>query len=183
MTHFARQLEGSKDFYDFIEHNFHSEMFDDCNIDDFIALGHNYYLVHSGSVSFFCDYSDKLLEKMDESISTYNILRVLQTFAEVGPKFPDIFNICEFFLLKRYEQLMIEEIVCAAACFSIAGQGSKTLYNLFEKQVCRNPNIDFKTLRDICKAFIYSMRGSENIFKIMEPRIRSCLDSFTVSEK
>jgi len=183
MTHFSRQNEGSKDFYHFIEHCFYSEKFDDADINHFVSLGHNFYLVHTGGVKFFEDYADNLLEKLDESVSTFNLLRIAQTFAEIGPKFPEVFNIIEYHLLKRYEQLMTEEMVCSTACFAIAGQGSKLMFSLFEKQVCKTPNLDYKTLRDACKSFIYSMRGSDEIFKTLEHGIRAHLAQFSVSEK
>lgn len=93
MTHFARQLEGSKDFYRFIEFKFYSQEFDNLKVEDLITIGHNYYLVHSGSVSFFKEFAEKLVDKLDESVSTFNILRILQTFAEIGTKFYDVFNI------------------------------------------------------------------------------------------
>ena len=92
MTHFARQLEGSRDFYHYIEHNFTSEFFDDVELDLFISLGYNLYLVHAGSFGFFKEFAEKLLDKMDQSISTFNILRILQSYAEIGPKFFDIFD-------------------------------------------------------------------------------------------
>ena len=114
MTHFARQQEGSRDFYHYIEYMFYSENFEKCSLSDYISLGHNFYTVHTGSVSFFGDYSDKLLEKMNDSISTFDLLRILQTYAEIGSKFPDIFNQCEYYILKRYEQLLVEEMTCAA---------------------------------------------------------------------
>ncbi|CAI2364484.1 unnamed protein product [Moneuplotes crassus] len=183
MTHFARQLEGSKDFYQFMEHNFASEQFDDVSLEDFISLGYNLYLVQTGSLGFFNDYADKLLAKMNESISTFNILRILQTYAEIGTSYFDIFDTCEYYLLKRLEQLMIEEMVCASACFSISGQGSNTLFRLFEREVLRHPDFDFKTLRDVCKSFIFSMRGSAEIFRHFEPRIRQYLDRFSCNEK
>ena len=183
MSHFARQLEGSRDYYHFMEHNFVSRVFDDVDLDDYISLGHNFYLVQSGSFGFFNEYGDMLFEKMDESISTFNILRILQTYAEIGTQFYDIFDTWEYYLLKRYEQLMIEEMVCATACFSIAGQGSNTLFRLFEREILRSQNNDFRTLRDIWKSFIFSMRGSVECFKFFEPRIRQYLDSFSCNEK
>jgi len=183
MSHFSRQLEGSKDFYHFIEHHFCSEHFIDCEIDDLISLAHNFYLVQSGSFGFFNEFSEFILEKIDESISTFNILRILQTYAEIGSKFFDIFDTCEYYLLKRNEQLMLEEMVCASTCYSIAGQGSNTMFSLFEKEILKHSDIDYKTLKDICKSFIFSLRGSNECFKHFEPRLRQHLDTFKSNEK
>ena len=183
MSHFSRQLEGSKDFYYYVEHQFYSGYFDKWNVDDFITLGHNYYLVQSGTVKFYKEYSEKLMDKMDASVSTFNILRVMQSFSAIGTKYADLFNLCEYHLLKRYDQLMPDEAICAATWFSIAGQGSALIFKIFEKIVLKEIDMGFAKARDTWKAFIISSRGSNEIFKVMEPRIRTYLDSFSTNEK
>jgi len=39
-----------------------------------VTLGYNMYLVHAGTIGFFKDFYLKLLERIDESIITYDIL-------------------------------------------------------------------------------------------------------------
>jgi hypothetical protein len=53
MQNFANQHEGTSDFYDFIEHKYMSEKFQDLILNDMISLGYNYYQVHAGSKAFF----------------------------------------------------------------------------------------------------------------------------------
>lgn len=183
MSHFSRQLEGSKDFYYYIEHQFYSDYFSKWGLDDFITLGHNFYLVQSGTVKFYKEYSEKLIQKWEESISTFNILRIMQTFAAIGTKYADLFNLLEYYLLKRYDQLMADEIICAATWFSIAGQGSAVIFKIFEKLILKEKEMEFAKSRDTCKAFIISSRGSNEIFRAMEPRIRAYIDNFSVNEK
>jgi hypothetical protein len=53
MSHFSSQNEGSRDFYDFYEFNYHSKAFEKLNTHDFISLGYNFYIVHAGTINFF----------------------------------------------------------------------------------------------------------------------------------
>lgn len=77
MDHFANQLEGTADFYDFVEHYYRSEKFNQLALEDFISLGYNFYKVHAGSNGFFKQYSGEIMSKISESTSTYDLLRVL----------------------------------------------------------------------------------------------------------
>jgi len=61
------------------------------------------YLVHSGTMGFFKDYYQRLIDRLDENIITFDILRILQTFSEISAAFPDIFDKLEFLILKRFE--------------------------------------------------------------------------------
>ena len=77
MSHFASQSEGSRDFYDFYEFNYTSKWYDKLSTHDFISLGYNFYMVHAGTINFFSMYCDALLNRLDDSTSTYDLLRVL----------------------------------------------------------------------------------------------------------
>lgn len=77
MSHFSAQSEGSRDFYDFFEHNFLSNVFKKVNTHDFISLGYNFYNVHAGTTTFFEKYADELTERLDDKCSTYDLLRIL----------------------------------------------------------------------------------------------------------
>ena len=74
MNHFARQQEGSDDFYEYFEHCFISDNFEKLSLSDYITLGYNFYLVHAGSSDFFKSYYIKLIDRIDERISTFDIL-------------------------------------------------------------------------------------------------------------
>ena len=77
MSHFSAQSEGSRDFYDFYEFNYLSNIFKKVNTHDFVSLGYNFYNVHAGTINFFEHYSDELIERLDDKISTYDLLRLL----------------------------------------------------------------------------------------------------------
>lgn len=77
MSHFASQNEGSRDFYDFYEFMYQSEKFKKLNNHDFVSLGYNFYIVHAGTVNFFQNYSDELITRLDDTITTFDLLRVL----------------------------------------------------------------------------------------------------------
>jgi hypothetical protein len=103
MSHVSAQMEGSRDFYDFFEFQFLSKKFDKLNNHDFISLGYNFYKVHAGTVNFFTHYGDQLVERMDEKMSTYDLLRVLQTFSEISTKYYKLFTQLEMLFLKRFD--------------------------------------------------------------------------------
>jgi hypothetical protein len=77
MSHFASQNEGSRDFYDFFEFLFLSQKFDKVSNHDFVSLGYNFYMVHAGTVNFFQYYSESLIERLDDTMTTFDLLRVL----------------------------------------------------------------------------------------------------------
>ena len=103
MSHFASQNEGSRDFYDFYEFNYLSKVFDKVSTHDFISLGYNFYQVHAGTLAFFEPYADALIERMDDTVSTFDLLRVLQTFSEISSRFPKLFTQLEMIFLKRFD--------------------------------------------------------------------------------
>jgi hypothetical protein len=103
MSHFASQSEGSRDFYDYIEFNFSSRFYEKLSIHDYITLGYNFYTVHAGTINFFERYADSLLERMDDNVTTYDLLRVLQSFSEISTRFYRLFTQLEMLFLKRFD--------------------------------------------------------------------------------
>ena len=53
LTHFSNQGEGSKDFYDFMEHMYNSEKFIELETKTIISMAYSFYQVHAGTVHFF----------------------------------------------------------------------------------------------------------------------------------
>ena len=72
------------------------------NNHEFISLGYNFYIVHAGTTTFFEKYADEMLERLDDRVTTFDLLRALQTFSEIGKRFPKIFIQLERLFLKRY---------------------------------------------------------------------------------
>jgi hypothetical protein len=92
LAHFASQAEGSRDFYDFIEFQYRSSMFDKVSTHDLITLIYSFYQVHAGSTSFLQTIAhDNLMEKLDDTVTTYDLLRVVQAFSEISKDFPKLF--------------------------------------------------------------------------------------------
>lgn len=52
LSHFASQMEGSRDFYDFLEFQYNSTVFDKVPTHDMITLVYSFYQVHAGTTSF-----------------------------------------------------------------------------------------------------------------------------------
>jgi len=132
MSHFSAQMEGSRDFYDFFEFTFLSQTFDKLSTHDFISLGYNFYKVHAGTINFFEHYSEKLGERLDDKVSTYDLLRVLQTFSEISQRYFKLFTQLEMLFLKRFDQMTLDEMTCCACGFAISGFGSQYLFTLME---------------------------------------------------
>ena len=103
-----------------------------------ISLGYNFYKVHAGTINFFMNYGDTLVERLDDKVTTYDLLRVLQTFSEISTRFYKIFTQLEMLFLKRFDQMTVEEMTCCAAGFSISGYGSQYLFTLMEQGVIGN---------------------------------------------
>jgi hypothetical protein len=184
MSHFASQSEGSRDFYDFYEFNFLSKAFDKLNTHDFISLGYNFYIVHAGTVNFFQHFADQLNERLDDKVTTYDMLRVLQTFSEISTRFYKLFTQLEMLFLKRFDQMTIDEMTCCACGFAISGFGSQYLFTLMEKGVFSNLDkfSDAENVKEVCKAFVFSQRGSRVLFQALQPRIQTVLTSFSCKE-
>lgn len=52
LTHFSAQNEGSRDFYDFFEFQYNSEVFKNVSTHELISLIYSFYQVHAGTTSF-----------------------------------------------------------------------------------------------------------------------------------
>lgn len=77
LSHFSAQCEGSRDFYDFIEFSYSSQVFKDLSTHNLITLVYSFYQVHAGTTTFMNEIADTLLERLDEKVSTYDLLRIL----------------------------------------------------------------------------------------------------------
>lgn len=75
-------------------------------------------------------------------------------------------------------------MTCCAAGFAISGYGSQYLFTLMEQGVFANMDkfSDTENIKEICKAFIFSMRGSRLLHQAMMPRIQATLSQFTCNE-
>lgn len=84
LTHFSNQSEGSRDFYDFFEFQYSSGVFNDCDTKDIINIAYSYYQVHAGTVNFFAKLEDDLTVRLNDRVTTFNLIKVLQAYSEIS---------------------------------------------------------------------------------------------------
>ena len=65
-----------------------------------------------------------------------------------------------------------DEMTCCASGFAISGFGSSMLFNYVEQIILEYiETFNGENIKELCRAFIFSKRGSENIHQILMPRI------------
>ena len=77
-----------------------------------------------------------------------------------------------------------DEMTCCACGFAISGYGSQYLFTLMEQGVIGNLDKfqNAENVKEVCKAFVFSMRGSRTLHQAMLPRILTVLHSFSCNE-
>lgn len=124
------------------------------------------------------------MERLNDKVPTFDLLWIMQTFSEISENFGEIFVKLEFLFLKWYEQLTIEQMSCAACGFAVAGFGSDYFYKLLEVDIWRNFELlDIDGEKEICWGFIYSNKGSKQLFNLMIPKIMGRLEKYSFIEK
>ncbi len=158
LSHFSAQNEGSRDFYDFIEFQYNSTVFNKASTHDIITLLYSFYQVHAGTKSFLHSIAnDQLIERLDETVTTYDLLRVIQAYSEISNEFPKLFLQLETLLLRRFDQLTIDEITTCASGFSISGFGSPYFFKMMEQHVLTNiGKFNNTSLKEIARGFIFA---------------------------
>ena len=64
------------------------------------------------------------------------------------------------------------EITCAACGFAIAGVGSDYMYKLYEIETLKHiKNFNVDNDKEVCRAFLFSLRGTPELYNMMLPRI------------
>lgn len=76
-SHFSSQGEGSRDFYDFLEFQYNSQVFKKASTHEIVSLLYAFYQVQAGTNLFLRAIADDLLERLDNETTTYDLLRVL----------------------------------------------------------------------------------------------------------
>jgi len=138
LSHFAAQQEGSRDLYDFFEFMYTSNKFKDASTHEIITLLYSFYTVHAGSVHFLRLLYDDLLLRLDTKTTTFDLLRVLQSYSEISKDYPKLFIQLENLFIKRFEQMTLDELTTCASGFSISGYGTPYFSNLLEKGILQN---------------------------------------------
>ena len=113
--------------------------------------------MHAGTTSFMNEIAESLIERLDEKISTYDLLRVLQTYSEISKSYPKLFLQLEQLFLRRFDQMSTEEITTCASGFAVSGYGSPYFVSLLEQGVLANiGKFSNESLKEIARGFIFS---------------------------
>ena len=121
--------------------------------------------------------------RLNDRVSTFNLIKVLQAFSEISSQFPKLFVQLETLFLKRLDQMSADELTCCACGFAISGFGTPFLFSYIEQNVLANlENFNAQNIKEVCRAFIFSMRGSKQLHQILMPRIQQIIHAFTVRE-
>jgi hypothetical protein len=68
--------------------------------------------------------------------------------------------------------MSVDEMTCCACGFAISGFGSQYLFTIMEKGMYSNmEHFQGENIKEVCKAFIFSMRGTKELHQAMLPRI------------
>ena len=103
LQHFSNQGEGSKDFYDFIEHQYTSGNFKELSTKQIVSVAYSFYQVHAGTVHFFSGLEEDFNQRLNDTVSTMDLLRVLQSYSEISSQFPRLFVQLETLFVKRFD--------------------------------------------------------------------------------
>lgn len=183
LDHFAHQNEGSIEFYDMYQYLFWSNDFKDVSNSDFFSLGYNLFITRQGYSQFFYDYYQKLLPRISHKDSTFDLLKVVQTFSEISEYYMDVYMKIEDIILARYEQLELSDATVISCAYAVAGMGSNMFFEYLEKIVVSEFNkLDKQGFREVVRAFIVSLNGSEDFFQLIKHNIQNNLDIFNITE-
>ena len=119
-------------------------------------LMHLIHLLYLGYAAFFNDFYNKIIVRISQTDSTYDIIKILQTFSEISDHYKDLYTKIETIILSRYELLEPNEASCIACAFSISGYGSQQLFHLIEKLLMSKFNfIDDTGFREAVRGIFY----------------------------
>ncbi len=184
LDHFANQNEGSIEFYDLYQYLFWSDKFDNVNNSELISLGYNLYNTKQGYSQFFYDYYKKLLPRISHKDSTFDLLKVIQTFSEISEYYFDMYKKIEHIILSRYEQLELSDATVIACGFAVSGAGTDLFYQYLEKLITSKfTQLDKNGFREVVRALIVSQNGSEQFFQLIKHNIKNNLNLFNLQEK
>lgn len=140
--------------------------------------------MHAGTTSFFAALENDLTERLNDKLSTTDLLKVLQAFSEVSSKFPALFVQLEQMFLKRFEQMNVDELTCCASGFAISGFGTPFMFKYLEATMLEMlEQFTAMNVKEICRAFVFTKRGTKHLYQVLMPRIQQILHTFTTREQ
>lgn len=118
--------------YDFFEFQYSSDKFKNVTTHELITLLYSFYTVHAGSVNFMRMVHEDLLLRLNHKTSTFDLLRVLQSYSEISKAYPKLFILLENLFVYRFEQMTVDELTVCASGFSISGFGTPYFSSVIE---------------------------------------------------
>lgn len=162
---FASQNEGSGEFYDLYQYLFWCNKFHKCNLNDLISLAYYMFITDQGYDVFYHDISKIIMERIDNYIDTFDIIRILQIYSNISDMYPDFFYKLEEIILKRTDSIDLNEASMLSCAFSISGYGTPDLYVTIENKLINRFNeIDKSAFREVVRGYIISNIGSDKLF-------------------
>jgi hypothetical protein len=184
LDHFAHQNEGSAEFYDMYQYLFWSDEFKSVSNSELISLGYNLYITRQGYSQFFFDYYKQLMPRISYKDSTFDLLKVIQTYSEIAEFYMDIYKKIEDIILSRYEQLELSDATVIACGYSVSGLGSDLFFEYMEKMIIANfTKLDKNGFREAVRALIVSLSGSSQFFELIKYNLKDNIKLFNLTEK
>jgi hypothetical protein len=68
--------------------------------------------------------------------------------------------------------MTVDELTCCSSGFAISGFGTQYLFDLCERGILSHlSEFQGENIKEVCRAFVFSLRGSKELHKILLPRI------------
>ena len=79
--------------------------------------------------------------------------------------------------------MSVDEMTTCACGFAVSGFGTPFFFQMMEMSILKKIHLfEPQSLKEICRGFLFSMRGSKVLLKMLLPRILPILTEFTVNE-
>ena len=73
------------------------------SVHELVTIVYSFYSVHAGSVNFLTMLQEDLILRLNEKSTTYDLLRVLQSYSEISKEYPKLFMQLENLFTRRFE--------------------------------------------------------------------------------
>ena len=73
------------------------------SVNELVTIVFSFYAVHAGSVNFLSMIQEDLLLRLNDKTTTYDLLRVLQSYSEISKDYPKLFMQLENLFTRRFE--------------------------------------------------------------------------------
>jgi len=77
----------------------------------------------------------------------------------------------------------VDEMTTLASGFAISGYGTPMFFTMLENGAMTNMHrFSTQSLKEICRGFLFSMRGSKQLLQVLLPRLTPILHEFSPQE-